>query len=437
MQNKLWFLTKFSLKKKVATKWFMIANIIIAIGIIGITNIDSIITFFGGDFNDNTQIVVIDNSNEAYNIFKKNMEATSTITGGNKKTELVLATKNEQEETESLKGTKKILVVLNTEAETYLSVKVISDKFVDTLSYQMIASALTSTKQELAMSKTNIDKEELENISAPVKIDRVILETGNTSEEENMNMIMGTVFPTVILPFFMLVIFLVQMIGAEINEEKSTRSMEIIISNVSPKTHFFSKIFASNMFVLIQGALLMLYGGIGLLLRSIINPTTVTGMGGSIGDTIAVLQASGFIDKLIFIIPLTLILIILSFLAYSLLAGILASMTVSLEDYQQMQTPIMFICFAGYFLSIAAGMFEGSVFIKALAFVPFISSLLAPSLLILGQMSITSVVIAIAILGIFDFLLIKYGLKIYKIGILNYSTDKMWSRLFKAAKIKE
>ncbi len=47
------------------------------------------------------------------------------------------------------------------------------------------------------------------------------------------------------------------MVGGEICEEKTTRSMEIIISNVSPKMHLFSKVLASNIFVITQGALLI------------------------------------------------------------------------------------------------------------------------------------------------------------------------------------
>ena len=62
----------------------------------------------------------------------------------------------------------------------------------------------------------------------------------------------------------MLIIFLVQMIGAEVNEEKTTKSMEIIISNVSPKTHFLSKVLSSNLFVIIQGLLLFVFGLIGI-----------------------------------------------------------------------------------------------------------------------------------------------------------------------------
>ena len=43
--------------------------------------------------------------------------------------------------------------------------------------------------------------------------------------------------------------------------------MEIIISNVSPKTHFMSKVIAANTFVLLQGFLLFVYGFIGLAIR--------------------------------------------------------------------------------------------------------------------------------------------------------------------------
>ena len=50
MKNKLKFLVKQSLKKKLDTKWFKVANILILVLLIGIINVDRIISFFGGDF---------------------------------------------------------------------------------------------------------------------------------------------------------------------------------------------------------------------------------------------------------------------------------------------------------------------------------------------------------------------------------------------------
>ena len=44
--------------------------------------------------------------------------------------------------------------------------------------------------------------------------------------------------------------------------------MEIIISNVSPKQHLMSKILASNIFVIVQGLLLVVYSIIGLLIST-------------------------------------------------------------------------------------------------------------------------------------------------------------------------
>ena len=50
----------------------------------------------------------------------------------------------------------------------------------------------------------------------------------------------------------MLIVLLVQLIGGEINEEKTTRSMEVIRSNVSSKVHLYSKIVANNLFVIMK-----------------------------------------------------------------------------------------------------------------------------------------------------------------------------------------
>ena len=120
--------------------------------------------------------------------------------------------------------------------------------------------------------------------------------------------------------------------------------------------------------------------------------------------------------------------------AYSLLAGILASMTTNIEDFQQLQTPIVIISLIGYYLAMMAGMFEGAIFIKVLSFVPLISAILSPSLLVLGQIGIIEVIISIMITIGFIYLLIKYGLRIYKVGILNYSSKDLWKKMFKAIK---
>lgn len=436
MINKLYFLTKVSLKRKLCTKWFVVANVILALLLVGISNIDSIIKFFGGDFNEKTHIYVIDNTNETYDIFKENLKVIEKQVYEDDQLKISKYHKNEKKLKKLIKDEdKKIGIVFDLDEENVIKVKVISNSYIETIDYQVINQAVNTTKTSIAILKSNISQEELNKIYSNVEIDRVILDEEKNSEAEMMEVIMSTVFPIIILPFFMLIIFLVQMIGTEINDEKTTRGMEIIISNVSPKAHFFSKVLAGNIFVLFQGLLILVYGAIGLIIRKIIGSGSVVNMiGAKVGPALDNILTPDFISKMTYIIPLTLILMIITFLAYSLLSGILASMTTNAEDFNQLQTPIMIISLAGYYMAIMAGFFKGSILIRICSYIPLISAILSPSLLVLGQIGIIDLLISLVLLIIFNYILIKYGLKIYKVGILNYSSKDLWKKMFKALK---
>ena len=109
-------------------------------------------------------------------------------------------------------------------------------------------------------------------------------------------------------------------------------------------------------------------------------------------------------------------------------------MTTNTEDFQQVQVPIVMVSVIGYYLALTAGMFEGSIIVKILSYVPFISASLSPSLLVLGQIGVIDVLMSIIILLVTNYILIKYGLKIYKVGILNYSSSELWKKMLKALK---
>lgn len=430
MTDKFWYLTKQSLNKKIKSKWFLGINILLALVVIALININSIIAFFGGDFNEEIKILVIDNTEVSYPVFKETMNTLTKEEDAGK-----ITVKKEIRPEEKLKKKLKdnqISIVFDNDEENFVSSKIISNEKIDNTTYQYITQGLNTTKTSVALAKTNTDPALLAKISSPMEIERVVL-SNEKSVDENMEIVMGTLFPTLILPFFMLIIFLVQMIGGEICEEKTTKSMEIIISNVSPKVHLFSKVLASNFFIIIQAILLVIYSVIGILISTKgqlqLNPNVDTLLTATV--------SSGFLDKVLNLLPAVIILMILSFIAYSLIAGILASMTTNMEDFSQIQTPIMLVLLAGYYLAIMAGMFDGSTFIRVLSYVPFLSCLIAPSLYIIGQITMIDVIISILILGLTIFLMTKYGLKIYKIGILNYSNEKIWTRFAKAIKSKD
>ena len=435
MKSKLNYLTSLSLNRKIKTKWFLIANIILALVIIGISNIDTFINLFGGDFNEKQIIYVVDNtSSNAYTVFENQMIESKTEDYEVKKYDKDLESLKEKV---NEKETKNMIVVFNDNLELVLDATIITKEYMDIMDTQIINNAISNTKTVLAISNSNISESELNKLLTPINIKREFLDKDKNSTDENMEMIMTTVFPVFILPFFMLTIFLVQMIGAEVNDEKTTKSMEIIISNVSPKTHFFSKVIAGNLFVIMQGILLFAYLVIGLIIRKFIGGFGIdSGITGEVMNIVNQVLDSSVMDTLIWIIPLVLLLMVLTFIGYSLLAGILASMTTNTEDFQQLQTPIMVLSLLGYYLAMMAGVFKGSILIKIFGFMPFISAILAPSLLMLGEFSIIDFVIASMLMIIVIYFLIKYGLRIYKVGILNYSSKDLWKKMFKALKEK-
>lgn len=432
MTNKFWFLTKNSLQKKMKNKTFIIVNILLLIVLVALINIDRVVMLFGGNFDKQNNIMVLDNTNKTYEIFKKTIDSEETIidTGLKYKVKKVSDEKKAKKE---IKKDEDILLIINNDENDIINVTMITYGYINSNLYQLINSSITASKQNLAMEEIGISAEELAKISKSVEIKREYVEANKSKEEEQNEFIMGIVTPIVIFPFFMLITLVVQMVGAEINEEKSTRSMEIIISNVPAKVHFFSKILAANLFVIIQCALLGLYSLIGMLLRGGKSLDSIQNVD-VISNVTSGMDITGMINNLVGYIPLVLILMAVTLLGYSLLAGILASMTTNMEDFQQLQTPIFVVSLVGFYLAIMNTMFDGAIFIRVLSYVPFISAILSPSLLVTGVIGFKDIILSILLMVVVIYLLLKYGLKIYKEGILNYSSNKLWKKMLKALK---
>ncbi len=435
MRSKLNFLIGVSLKRKIKTKWFVVAQIILLLLLVGMFNLDIIIRAVGGDFDEEMNIYVVDDTDVSYELFKESFLLNEKNLYGEDSSSYHLEEKENVEDVTSIvEEDGGIIVHILPSSVNTIEVELISKTTVDTYDYSLLNSSLNSVKVVLVMNELGLTADDYSKIMSNVEIKTSLINEDNKNEEESMDMIMTTVFPLFILPIFMLSLFLVQMIGAEVNDEKTTKAMEVIISNVSPQTHFFAKVIAGNLFVVFQAVLTVLYGAIGIGIRSILSQggANTSSFFSELGPIFKSLLDSSIGDKLIYILPATIILILLTFVAYALLAGVLASMTTTTEDYQQVQMPIIIISLLGYYLGVMAGMFKGSIVIKICSFLPFISAILSPSLLVLGQIGLIEVILAIVVMIVTNYLLIKYGLRIYKVGILNYSSSGLWKKMAKA-----
>lgn len=430
MKSKAWFLIKQSIKKKMDTKWFKVVNVLLCILLIGVINIDKIINVFGGDFKETINIYLTGDNNylEGFNAY---FDTNKKILNDERTYEVAYSSDDVDTLKSKINDTDDIIVNISYDEIEYLKADIISYNKIDTVTYNLLSSSLTGMKSSVALNYNGLSSEELAKITSPISINRVITnEKEITASEDATNMSL-IVF---LVPFFMLIVLLVQMIGAEINDEKTTRGMEIIISNVPAKVHFLSKIASSTIFVILQSLLLFLYSGIGILIHGGIG----TGVGESniIGNLFTSLKASGTLNLLINGALILIIIFLLSFFIYATLAGVLASMTTSTEDFQQLQTPLMIILMLGYYIGIMASAFKGSLFIKVISYIPFLSSMVAPITYILGETSLADLGISALVLFISCIVLFKYGIRVYKVGILNYSSKDLWKKVFKSLKVK-
>lgn len=423
--NSLWFLVGASLKKKIKSKWFIGINIVIFLLVFLTLHISDIITFFGGDYQEAKQIVVVDRA-FVYPKFKELMEEEENfqITY-----QLSYSNLDLNETLKKAREDGSIVVVIEKDYSNFLSSVVYSTSNVATITKTAIQNSLNTIKKELAIASLGLSEEDLRVLSLDTLVNYQILDTtSNEVFEDKSNLLVSIVVIVFIMISFFIIINLVQMVGAEINDEKTNKTMEIIISDVHPKIHFLSKLISSIFFNLFQVSLFALYIFISSSLKSTSTSSSF------VFDILSTVMSKEVIQSIVAVAPILIIFFIITLITYAMLSAILASATTNIDDFQQLQTPLMLIVSFGLYLSIFAMIFEGSVFVKVLSFFPLLSFMLSPTLYFLNQISVLSLVISMLISLIFAFLVYKYGILIYQMGILNYSGDHLWKKMWQALK---
>ncbi len=432
MKNKRNFLIKASLKKKLKTKWFIGINIFLFIVILLLININTIINIFGGEYTETKVVKIIDELG-IYDELKENILNAAKFSTN----KFEIEESYDIEESKSLKNNEMLLVVSHDE-ENYIKGMLYTNYNISDYVKSMFISSLNRFRYDMALKDLNISSEDIKRLNMSITFEHKmlnVLETNEQANTSNDDTRLGVVAVVVfVMPFFFIITTLVQMVGSEINEEKSTKAMEVIISNVSPKDHLIAKTTACTLYTIVQVLLISLYFGIAIFIRNKTGASFETETNRLMNEILKSMISPEIVSSMLKILPLIIIFLIFTFVTYAIVAGVFASVTTNIDDFQQLQTPIMLTISIGFYLSILASIFEGARLIKVLSYFPLISFMLSPSLYMLKQVSLISVVISTIIQIIFTLLVVKYGFKIYKVGILNYSGDNLWKKIFKAIK---
>jgi len=230
-----------------------------------------------------------------------------------------------------------------------------------------------------------------------------------------------------VLPLFILITMATQFVGVDIIEEKSTKAIETIIASVPAKIHYLSKIAASISFVLIQGVLILLYGGIAALVG---NFSAQSGSAMPSGVDVHLLQyLADLLPNWPLVLTIALLFVIVGTLFYLVIAALFASMAVTQEDYQQFQSPLMLMLLGGFYIGIFAPLVNGYGFMKVMAFVPIFTPMVAPIAYASGVMSLLEAIIALVVMiGVLVASLYIVA-PVYKVAILSYDQTKFFKRV--------
>ncbi len=278
---------------------------------------------------------------------------------------------------------------------------------------QLIESLVQET--QLAQLVSDLDKQEQSKYYDASEN----FETKNVLDDENDNndILYGISFVNTLLIYF-IIIFGFQMLGSEIFEEKSSRAMEVIITNTKPQVHMLVKICSTLIFLLSLIVTVILGILIGVFMLAKLSPETV----GMIIDLLTEFLTNLNIaidSSLVIFITLTIITGLLAVLLFQIIGAVAAAMTTSYEDYQKANAPIVITVLIPYFIS----MFNVTILAKILVYIPFFTPFFAPSLYLNGDITLLNFGLCIIIQVIVVVILYKVCAPIYREGLLNYSTS--------------
>jgi ABC-2 type transport system permease protein len=405
MKSKRWFLLWFSLRRKIWRKSFFISNAIILVIVIGLSNIDQIVSFFSSDDVDVYEMYYQDSFGQGYEGF-------------------LVQTLSELEDIEITVVLGQTDIVdesaINVRMDQSFVVAIESESSIPSSLYNAIVQSMNQIKLIEQSSQYDLSLEEVMRLSTPVIIDRAILDDEVQSEEEVL-IGQGTAY-VITVPLFIALVFVIQMVGMEIFEEKSTKSTEIILSNVTPQEHLFAKIASANLFSWFQFLLFIAFGLLGLTSRNALM---------SLAPDLAVMDLTVFTNEIISVLPVVLILYIMTNITYSFIMAILSATAYEMEDFQKIISPLMITMVIGFYIGIFSIFVPDTLFSIVIAHIPLFSLFIAPALWVSGVLSWVNIVVIVLIQMALVYVLYRYGAKIYKQAILDYSGQGVFTRLWK------
>ncbi|MGG5777033.1 ABC transporter permease [Bacillus subtilis] len=415
--NKFWIMLSHTYKNKIMAKSFIISTVITVLLVLVVTNLESIISLFQGD-DAKEKIAVVDETNELYPVFSKQLKAVDT----DGDLEVKLSKQSEDEVTkqvkdESLDG----MLIIKRDEKGTISGTYKALTISDESTYQTLQQALTQTKTAVGTAELGVSQETISSLYAPVTVGQKALKEGAKSEEE-LGQTVGLVYIMLFVIYFSVIMY-ASMIAMEVATEKSSRVMEILISSMPPIQQMFAKLLGIGLVGITQLAIIIGAGSLSLKLNE--KSETASSVGGFLNLTDV--SATTVIYAVIFFL--------LGYFLYATLAAFLGSVVSRIEDVQQTITPMTLLVVAGFMIAMFGLNAPDAGFITVTSFIPFFTPMIM--FLRVGMLDIpfwqAAVGIGITLLTIV--ILAVIGARIYKGGVLIYGNSSAFKAIKQALRL--
>lgn len=415
-----WTIFKQSFWTKAKTKAFVITTLIVVAGIFLMANISTIISkvqevgVFGDGANEDI-IYVIDDSGSLVDQLQQQLDVKeSGIT--------LKATTDSIKELGNQITDEKIssfLVLGINDADTIQATY--TSKNANAFEQPMsIREALQSVQTNLKASTLELTGEEVAQLFAPIQFEQDAVSASSKSEEE-LSQARGLVYVLIFVIYFA-VFYYSNMIAMEVATEKSSRVMEIIISSVSPVKHMFAKIAGVGTLGLLQIAL---FGVVGFVALKTSSSDLTSG----------VFSFFGFSNVSISTMLYAVIFFLLGYFLYATLAALLGSLVSRTEDVQQLLLPMTFIIIIASFIAFTGLGNPEASYVQYSSYFPFFTPLVMFLRVGMLDLPFWEPLLGIGILLITIFVLGWFGSRVYRGGVLMYGASQSLKDIKKAIQL--
>ena len=405
--SKFWVITKDVYRKNVRSISFIIMLLVPFIAAAGLYIINQV-TDNATEEGDTIGVVVQGDSDLLNTVEVQTVLDSMTVLNSKEQGE-------EQLKEEEIDG----LLLLSVEKEQ------INGEFYSSNTMPQVTMALNQQLNQLQSSlrakALGLSEEEVAslNASVPFSVQKITFnENGEMNTEEDFTSIRLVVGMATTILLFIFIVTYASIIAQEIASEKGTRIMEVILSSVSARSHFYGKLAGILLVALTQ---IVVYAvSIGLGFYWLKNNSTVQ----------AFLAEFSIRDILGEFLAYTLLYLILGILIYAVLAALCGSLVSKVEDVSKAILPVTYLSLAGYMIGLSLGMANPDhLVIRVTSFIPFISSYTMPIRLANNFVSTGEVLLSLMILVLSIVGLIIFSERMYKANVLVYNDNGIFAAL--------